>query len=292
MRLSDVRIAMSEYATRFQPDLVSAADAADVVEDAAAIKNMAATIEALAAARVAETEVWKRNGDRSAAHQLARTTGTSICEAQETLKAARRLQGLPATADAARRGELSPQQVAVIADAASVNADAESNLLDQARAASYGELRDECARVKANATDLEARRRRIHEHRYLRHWEDTEGAGTLQLRDNPEVVAGIVASLEPIRDELFEQRARKAGASPWRRTPPTPSPSSPAAPRARARVGGGRGEPRSWPGWMSLRSCGATRRATRSASSPATARWPRQRSGTFSTPRTRSWLPS
>jgi Domain of unknown function (DUF222) len=210
MRLSDVRIAMSEYATRFEPDLVSAADAADVVEDAAAIKNMAATIEALAAARVAETEVWKRNGDRSAAHQLARTTGVSICQAQETLKAARRLEGLPATADAARRGELSPQQVAVIADAASVNADAESNLLDQARAASYGELRDECARVKANATDLEARRRRIHEHRYLRHWEDTEGAGMLQLRDNPEVVAGIVASLEPIRDELFEH-ARKEG---------------------------------------------------------------------------------
>jgi hypothetical protein len=78
MSLSNVRSAMSEYATGFDPDRVSAADAARIVEDAAAIKNMAATVEALAAARVAETELWKRDGDRSAAHQLARTTGTSI----------------------------------------------------------------------------------------------------------------------------------------------------------------------------------------------------------------------
>jgi hypothetical protein len=90
MSLSNVRSAMSEYATGFDPDRVSAADAARVVEDAAAIKNMAATVEALAAARVAETELWKRDGDRSAAHQLARTTGTSIGQAQGTLKAAQR----------------------------------------------------------------------------------------------------------------------------------------------------------------------------------------------------------
>src|SRR6266508_662446 len=88
--------------------------------DADAIKNMAATVEALAAARVAETALWKRAGERSAAHQLARTTGTSIGQARETLQAARRLQDLPATAEAARRGELSVAQVAVITDAADV----------------------------------------------------------------------------------------------------------------------------------------------------------------------------
>src|ERR687897_3102709 len=128
MRLSELRSAMSEYATRFDPARIPAHDAACVVEDAAAIKNMAATVEALAAARVAETALWKRDGDRSAAHQLARTTGTTVGQARETIQSARRLQDLPATAQAARRGELSTQQVAVITDAASVNPDAEARL--------------------------------------------------------------------------------------------------------------------------------------------------------------------
>jgi len=210
MRLWELRSAMNGYATRFDAARVSATDAMRVVEDAAAIKNMAATVEALAAARVAETALWKRAGERSAAHQLARTTGTSIGQARETLQAARRLQDLPATAEAARRGELSAAQVAVITDAADVNPDAEAHLLEQSRSASLGELREEGARTKANACDRESRRRRIHEERRLRTWHDNDGASNLHLRDNPEVVAGIMATLEPIRNDLFE-KARKEG---------------------------------------------------------------------------------
>jgi hypothetical protein len=209
MKLSELRTAMNEYAARFDPARISATDAARMSEDAAVIKNIAATIEALAAARVAETDIWKRDGDRSAAHQLARTSGTSIAQAREKLQAARRLQDLPATAEAARRGELSTQQVAAIADAASADPDAETRLLEQSRTASLGELQDECARTKASVCDLEARRRRIHERRHLRSRSDNEGAGMLQLRDNPEVVAGIMASIAPIRDELFECARRE-----------------------------------------------------------------------------------
>jgi Domain of unknown function (DUF222) len=210
MQLSELRSAMSDYATRFDPARVSAQDATRVVEDAAAVKNMAATVEALAAARVAETELWKRDGDRSAAHQLARTTGTTICQARETLQAARRLENLPATEAAARRGELSAQQVAAIADAAAADPDVESSLLEQSRRASLTELRDEASRTKANVCDMEARRRRIHGERRLRTWQDIDGASNLHLRDNPEVVAGIMATIEPIRDALFN-RARKEG---------------------------------------------------------------------------------
>jgi hypothetical protein len=210
MKLSELRSAMSNYATRFDPARVSVHDAVNVVEDAAAIEKMAATVKSLAAARVADTEIWRRDGDRSAAHQLARTTGTSIGAARDAIESARRLQDLPATEAAARRGELSAQQVAVIADAATASPDAEARLLEQSRTASLGELRDEAARTKANACDLEARRRRIHERRFLRAWSDPEGARMLQMRDNPEVVAGIMAALEPIRDELFDA-ARKEG---------------------------------------------------------------------------------
>jgi hypothetical protein len=108
MRLSELRSVMSEYATEFDPERVSAADAVRVIEDAAAIEKMAATVKALAAARVSETEVWKRDSDRSPAHQFAHTTGTTISQTRDALEAARRLQDLPEIAAAARRGELSP----------------------------------------------------------------------------------------------------------------------------------------------------------------------------------------
>jgi hypothetical protein len=104
MRLSELRSAMRRYATRFDPPLVSARDAARIVEDAAAIKNMAATVEALAAARVAETEAWRERGDRSAAHDLARRTGTSVGQAKDALETARKMKDLAATADAAKKG--------------------------------------------------------------------------------------------------------------------------------------------------------------------------------------------
>ncbi len=57
-------------AASFDAALLSA-DAALAVEEASAIEKMAATVKALAAARVAQTDLWRRGGDRSAAHELA-----------------------------------------------------------------------------------------------------------------------------------------------------------------------------------------------------------------------------
>jgi hypothetical protein len=212
MRLAELRSAMSAYAAGFDAARLAAEDAARVAEEAAAIEKMAATVKSLAAARVAETNVWKRAGDLSPAHHLARTTGTPVGLARDALEAARRLGDLPAIDAAARRGELSAAQVAVLTDAATADPTAEARLVNQARRGSFGELRDECARTKANVCDLEQRRRRIHRQRYLRTWKDTEGAALLQMRDNPEVVAGVMAALEPLRDELFAAARARGGA--------------------------------------------------------------------------------
>ncbi len=181
------------------------------MEEASAIEKMAATVKALAAARVARTDVWRRRGDRSAAHELARRTGTSVGQAAQALETGRRLSALPETAAAARRGELSAQQASAIADAAGADPSAEAELLDQARRSSLQELKDQCARTRAAALpDPEARRRRIHDRRYLRTYNDSEGAWNLHMRDNPEVGAEIMAALAPIRDRLFAQ-ARAEG---------------------------------------------------------------------------------
>ncbi|MGH9265811.1 MAG: DUF222 domain-containing protein, partial [Acidimicrobiales bacterium] len=165
-RLGQLREAMGRYASSFDPSLLSAEQAECALELAAAIEKMAATVKGLAAARSCG---WKEAGERSAAHHLARVTGTSVAAAGEALETARRLERLPAVAAAARAGELSAQQAAAVAEAAALDPSAEARLLEKARRSSLGELREECARTKAGARpDAEARRRGIHAQRFLR----------------------------------------------------------------------------------------------------------------------------
>jgi hypothetical protein len=115
---------------------------------------------------------------------------------------------LPATSEAARRGELSARQTAAIADAACVDPDAESQLLGQARSVSLQELRAQCARAKSRVVDLEERRRRIHAARHVRSWVDAEGAGHMHYRDNPERVAAVMARLNAERDRRHDAAVR------------------------------------------------------------------------------------
>src|SRR3954469_1609231 len=84
-RLAELRDAMGRYASSFDPALLSCEDAGLAVVEAAAIERMAATVKALAAARAADGGAWKAAGGRSAAHHLARLTGTSVGQASEVL---------------------------------------------------------------------------------------------------------------------------------------------------------------------------------------------------------------
>jgi hypothetical protein len=97
-----------------------------------------------------------------------------------------------------------------ITDAVSANPRAEAGLLEQARSASLGELRDGAARAKASQVDLEARRARVHAGRSIRHYVDGEGVWNCHVRDNPERGAQLIEALRDTRDRLF-RRARKDG---------------------------------------------------------------------------------
>ncbi len=153
---------------------------------------------------MAETRGWKGAGQRSAASHLARSTGSSVDQAAETLATANKLENLPVLDAAARAGELSGEQTAAIADAATADPGSEARLVAKARQTSLPGLRRECARTKAAACpDPEARRRQIHDRRCLRDWTDGEGAWHLHMRNNPEVGAQFMAALAPLRDRLF-----------------------------------------------------------------------------------------
>jgi hypothetical protein len=158
-----VREEFSELAARFDARLLDPGSSGTVLDDVVAIENIAATLKAELLAHAAERGVWREHGARSAAEEFARRTGVRVRDAHAAIETGRRLRDLPATAEAARRGELSIPQTTAIADAASVDLHAEARLLEQAESGSLQELRDACAKTKANVTDLEARRRRIHE---------------------------------------------------------------------------------------------------------------------------------
>ncbi|HUR23273.1 MAG TPA: DUF222 domain-containing protein [Acidimicrobiales bacterium] len=127
--MKGIRAAVSSYAASFDPAEISASVAQGVVEDAIAAENMLATVKALAAKRVADTELWKRKGDISPAHQLARKSGTSVARAKEALDTAAGLSKLPELEAAARSGQVSSAQAGAIADAAGKNPRAESRLM-------------------------------------------------------------------------------------------------------------------------------------------------------------------
>lgn len=212
-RLGELRSAMARCAASFDGALLSSAEAATALHEAAMIENLAVAVKGMAAARAAETGVWKDAGDRSAADHLARTTGSSVSRASEAIETARRLEKLPAVAVAVRSGALSSQQAVVVADAASANPAVGDRLVEMAKTSSLRELREECARVKAAATpDAEARRRALHNGRYLRSYTDAEGGWNLRMRDNPEVGAEIMAAIAEISDRLF-RAARAEGRS-------------------------------------------------------------------------------
>jgi hypothetical protein len=210
--VAEVREAVIALARDLDPALLYLADAGRALGHATAMKNAAATMEALLAKRVADAGDWKRTGAKSAAEHLATMTGTTIGRARDALSTAERLNGLDATAAAARGGELSPEQAAAVSDAAAVDAAAEGRLLGHAAGAgSLEELRDACAKVKAAADpDPDATYDRNRKARLLRIYTGPAGITKIFGQSTPDQMARIRTAVETRADELFG-RARRSG---------------------------------------------------------------------------------
>ncbi|HWW52597.1 MAG TPA: hypothetical protein VNY84_02420, partial [Acidimicrobiales bacterium] len=174
-QLAQLEEAMAAFASSFDPAVISAAQAEGVMERAARIEHMAATVKALAAARMAATELWSLDGDRSPAHMLARRTGSNVSAAAQALEMATKLAHHAKTEAAARRGELSLAQASAVADAAEADPACEEELLALASRASLQELREESGRRVAAASDATEAHARIHAQRAVRSWTGTDG---------------------------------------------------------------------------------------------------------------------
>ena len=209
-QISEIRRAIAAFGSEFDACLLSGSQAQSVVRDTAAIESIAANIKALASARAHETNVWQGSGHRSASEALSRQTGIPVGSAKNAIDTGKRLASQPDLSRAALTGELSAAQTSLIAGAAEVDPNSASRLIEVAGRSSLAELKDEVARTKAAAIDIEARHRAIRAKRRLRAWTDPEGGWHLAGYGNPEDGAQIMAAITPGRDQLF-RRARREG---------------------------------------------------------------------------------
>lgn len=181
-----------------------------VLAEVIVLERLASSARVLLSKRAAESQQWKREGFRSAAEWLAAQQGTSTGRAKADLDTSERLDGLEGTKGALRDGLLSPDQAAAVADAATVNPDAESDLIRLAEQESLRRLRDEAARRRAEREDGERRRARIHRRRSARCWTDRDGAWNLSAIGPADDGSGFMVEWERLTDERF-QAARRAG---------------------------------------------------------------------------------
>ena len=190
---------------------MTAAQAAEVIREAAEIERTAAGIRLRSAHRIDNESLWGEGGDRSAAEWMGKHTGQSAADAQRDLECSRRLRALPAADDAMKKGELSPDQAKTIADAASEDPDCEEELVDTAKRASFGELaRKAKARKAAALGDDEARHRAAHKNRSFKKGTNAAGEGWGRFNGPADMNARLNARLKPFLDDVFAQ-AREQG---------------------------------------------------------------------------------
>src|SRR5262249_34136905 len=91
-------VATLESAARaLDPRCFEGRDAAELFDEFARGERLCAAAKALLARRIEETNVWRGDGHRSAAHWVADVTGSTVGAAARTLEMARAIEHLPET---------------------------------------------------------------------------------------------------------------------------------------------------------------------------------------------------
>jgi hypothetical protein len=202
---------LEQAVQELDPESLEPRFAVDLVKVFSKAEKLACAGKALAARRVAQGGGWQGEGDRSAAHFLARTTGDSVSASVTVIETACRMSELSSAEEAFRSGRLTAAQAAEIASAAAVAPRAEKALLEVAEGEGIERLRQVCREVVARqCKDEQERAERLYRSRYLRTWTDPEGSFRMDARLTPEAGAEVRSVLEVLREEQF-QRARRQG---------------------------------------------------------------------------------
>lgn len=176
-----------------------------LMEAGAELERIGGAIKTLMAGRVDELGAH-RGSFRSAAHYLAKVSGTSVGAAVQIIETAHQVQQLPATDAALRAGALSGAQVQEVAAAASADPSAEALMLSRADTDGLKGLKAEAKRaIAAASSDADKVYERIYRERSWRHWRDWDGAGRIDIRGPVDLTTRIANALAPYEAELWEQ---------------------------------------------------------------------------------------
>lgn len=227
-RMTSVAEALGSVVADLDPGVLLGADAASLYATFARIERLVVAGKTLLAPRIAESGHWETEGHRSPAALLAALEGVSAGQARRTLETGQRLGSLPSTEAALRTGTLSGPKVSEIAQAATVEPEAEGSLLAGSDHEPLHVVRERCQRVRATsaAKDPRATLAAIHAARSFTSWTDPEGAFCFQGRDTPEQGARLLARLTPVANRLRSARraAARDGADTGRDTAAAPEP--------------------------------------------------------------------
>jgi hypothetical protein len=168
-----------------------------------AIERDAASAKTLLARRVEDGNTWRSAGYRSAAEQLAALAGSSVTTEKKSIETSKRVKKRPKIAHSMRKGELSPAKAEAIASAATVAPEPEEKLLAGAEKKPLAELREEC--LNAKGADRDKAHDRIRRERFVRVYEDAEGAWNLYARGTVDDGARFMKVLEPLIDGRFKK---------------------------------------------------------------------------------------
>jgi hypothetical protein len=174
--ITATRCALETLARDFEPRTLSGEQAVCAVTELGAIRRLVDGLIGKSALRVQETTAYQRNGrsDRDAAQLVGRAVGADSSEARRVIRTAKKLADLPEIDAAVRAGRLSARQTELIADAATRNPAAESELLSTANAGMVP-LRAACVLARAHSEDETARAARQHAGRRHRTWTGPDG---------------------------------------------------------------------------------------------------------------------
>jgi hypothetical protein len=205
---------LESFVADFEPGRYSGDDAAVLVERFTRGEHLCATGKALAAKRAAETELFRRDGHRSAAEWLAGKTGESLGAAAGSLRLADHMEHHPGLGDALRSGELSQTRAHQVANVLQLDPTSEDELVEAAKdpKETHRQLADRCLRAKARARSAEeshAAYERIRAARYLHHYIDRDGAFRLEGLFTPDAGAKVLAALKPTKTVIFDEARRQ-----------------------------------------------------------------------------------
>src|SRR5882724_11714103 len=200
--LDTAGMTLNSVAFEFDAAALSPEAATRVVNQLGDISRVVDGMVGKAAKRVAETSV--DNGCAA----VARLLGVGTGQVRSAVATAKKLEALPATDAAVRAGRVSSKEATLIADAATINPDAEEHLLGVAQQGLVP-LRDACVAARAAVEHPAKRRKRQHRDREFRSWTDHDGMLAGRFRYEPEVGALLKAVIDKQVQRIF--RDHKAG---------------------------------------------------------------------------------